>query len=255
MLFVAVRAARRAGDMILRHYEDRDSYKVKQKTDRDFVTEIDQRAESIIINEILKHYPNHGIIAEESKPKNPDADIQWHIDPLDGTTNFVHGYPHFAVSIAAWQRGKPLLAVVHDPMRNETFEAKSGGGAFLNRRRLRVSECKNIKNAIFASGLPPYNREDLDNFQKRMDICMRSADGYRRGGSAALDLAYVAAGRIDAYWESGLKSWDIAAGVLLVQEAGGLATGLEGQSVDLNKGDVLVGNGEMHHAFQTILKL
>jgi len=237
MLFVAVRAARRAGDMILRHYEDRDSYKVKQKTDRDFVTEIDQRAESIIINEILKHYPNHGIIAE------------------DGTTNFVHGYPHFAVSIAAWQRGKPLLAVVHDPMRNETFEAKSGGGAFLNRRRLRVSECKNIKNAIFASGLPPYNREDLDNFQKRMDICMRSADGYRRGGSAALDLAYVAAGRIDAYWESGLKSWDIAAGVLLVQEAGGLATGLEGQSVDLNKGDVLVGNGEMHHAFQKILKL
>lgn len=255
MLFVAVRAARRAGDIILRHYEDRDSYQVKQKSDRDFVTEVDKRAESIIINEIRKHYPSHGIIAEESEPVNPDADIQWYIDPLDGTTNFVHGYPHFCVSIAAWQKGKPLLAVVHDPMRDETFEAKNGGGAFLNRRRLRVSNCAKVKNALFASGIPPYNRDDLDNFLKRMDTCMHNADGYRRGGSAALDLAYVAAGRIDAYWESGLKSWDIAAGVLLVQEAGGIATGLNGESIDLNRGDVLVGNPEMHSGFQKLIKL
>jgi len=255
MLFVAVRAARRAGDIILRHYENSDSYKVKQKEDRDFVTEVDQQAENSIIQEIRKHYPDHGIVGEESNPINPKADIQWYIDPLDGTTNFVHGYPHFAVSIAAWQRGKPLLAVVHDPIRNETFEAKNGGGAFLNRRRLRVSNCNHVKNAIFASGLPPYRREGLDNFQKRMDVCMRHADGYRRGGSAALDLAYVAAGRIDAYWEAGLKSWDIAAGVLLVQEAGGIATGMSGESIDLNKGDVLVGNDDMHQAFQRLIKL
>lgn len=255
MLFVAVRAARRAGDIILRHYEDRDSYHVKQKQDRDFVTEVDQRAESIIINEIRKHYPTHGIVAEESSPINPDADIQWYIDPLDGTTNFVHGFPHFCVSIAAWQRGKPLLAVVHDPVRDETFEAKNGGGAFLNRHRLRVSNCNSVKNALFASGLPPYRRDGLDDFLKRMDACMHHADGYRRGGSAALDLAYVAAGRIDAYWEAGLKPWDIAAGVLLVQEAGGIASGLNGEAINLERGDVLVGNPEMHQGFQKLIKL
>ncbi len=255
MLFVAVRAARRAGDMILRHYEQADSYTIQQKQDRDFVTEVDKAAEGIIIREIRKHYPNHGIVAEESSPINSDADIQWYIDPLDGTTNFVHGYPHFCVSIAAWQKGKPLLAVVHDPIRDETFEAKNGGGAFLNRRRMRVSTCKLVKQAIFASGLPPYQRQGLDDFQKRMDNCMRAADGYRRGGSAALDLAYVAAGRIDAYWEAGLKSWDIAAGVLLIQEAGGIATGLSGESIDLNKGDVLVGNADMHAAFQKLIQL
>lgn len=255
MLFVAVRAARRAGDIILRHYEVRDSYQVKQKQDRDFVTEVDQRAESIIINEIRKHYPKHGIVAEESAPINPDADIQWYIDPLDGTTNFVHGFPHFCVSIAAWQKGKPLLAVVHDPVRDETFEAKNGGGAFLNRHRLRVGNCTQVKHALFASGLPPYRREGLDDFQKRMDACMRHADAYRRGGSAALDLAYVAAGRIDAYWEAGLKPWDIAAGVLLVQEAGGIATGIDGDSINLERGDVLVANSEMHVAFQQLIKI
>ncbi len=255
MLFVAVRAARRAGDIILRHYEDRDSYQVKQKQDHDFVTEVDQRAESIIVNEIRKHYPTHGIVAEESAAINPDAEIQWYIDPLDGTTNFIHGFPHFCVSIAAWQKGKPLLAVVHDPVRNETFEAKNGGGAFLNRRRLRVSACTRVQDALFASGLPPYRREGMDDFQKRMDACMRHADGYRRGGSAALDLAYVAAGRIDAYWEAGLKSWDIAAGVLLVQEAGGIATGLSGESINLERGDVLVANADMHTDFQKLIKI
>ena len=255
MLFVAVRAARRAGDIILRHYENIDSYTIRQKQDRDFVTEVDKQAEDAIIREIRKHYPKHGIVAEESERIHADADIQWYIDPLDGTTNFIHGYPHFAVSIAAWQKGKPLLAVIHDPIRNETFEAKSGGGAFLNRRRMRVSECRHVQNALFASGLPPYQREGIDAFQKRMDNCMRAADGYRRGGSAALDLAYVAAGRIDAYWEAGLKSWDIAAGVLLVQEAGGMATGLNGESIDLEKGDVLVGNDAMHRGFQRLIQI
>ncbi|MDQ7004025.1 MAG: inositol monophosphatase family protein [Ghiorsea sp.] len=255
MLFVAVRAARRAGDLILRHYEQRDSYSVKQKQDRDFVTEVDQQAEDIIIREIRKHYPNHGIVGEESARINADADIQWYIDPLDGTTNFIHGYPHFAVSIAAWQKGKPLLAVVHDPIRDETFEAKNGGGAFLNRRRMRVSDCQHVENALFASGLPPYQRDGIDDFQKRMDKCMRAADGYRRGGSAALDLAYVAAGRMDAYWEAGLKSWDIAAGILLIQEAGGMVTGLNGETVNLEQGDVLVGNSDMHTAFQKLIKV
>ena len=254
MLYVAVRAARRAGDMIARAFDERDGLKVHQKTDRDYVTEVDQRAEAAIVREIARHYPDHGIVGEESEKRiNPGASIQWYIDPLDGTTNFIHGYPHFAVSIAAWKDGKPLLAVIHDPIRNETFEAKSGGGAFLNRRRLRVSQETRIDHALFASGLPSYRREQIEIFQKRMDRCMHAADSYRRGGSAALDLAYVAAGRLDAYWEAGLQSWDIAAGYLLVQEAGGLATDIKGSSINLEKGDILASNPHLHATFAKLL--
>ncbi|RME85057.1 MAG: inositol monophosphatase, partial [Zetaproteobacteria bacterium] len=176
------------------------------------------------------------------------------IDPLDGTTNFVYGYPHFCVSIAAWRFGKPEIAVVYDPVRNELFEARAGQGAFLNRRRLRVRDETDPKRALFASGLPAYRREDLERFLARMDACMRVANGYRRSGSAALDLAYVAAGRLDAYWEAGLMPWDIAAGVLLVQEAGGIVTQLDGASVDLASGDVLAASPSMHRAFLEILR-
>ncbi|RMH62518.1 MAG: inositol monophosphatase [Zetaproteobacteria bacterium] len=256
MLYVAVRVARRAGDLIARAFDERGHLKVQQKTHRDFVTEIDQRAEALIIREIQRHYPAHGIVAEESSKRvNPEAPIQWYIDPLDGTTNFIHGYPHFAVSIAAWKHGKPMLAVIHDPIRNETFEAKNGGGAFLNRRRLRVSTTERLEHAMFASGLPAYRKDGLDMFQQRMDACMRHCDAYRRGGSAALDLAYVAAGRLDAYWESGLCPWDIAAGYLLVQEAGGMATGLAGESLELERGDVLATNARLHQGFVRLLKL
>jgi myo-inositol-1(or 4)-monophosphatase len=255
VLYIAVRAARRAGDMIVRAFDERDDLKVHQKADRDYVTEVDQRAEAVILREISRHYPDHGIIAEESEKRiNPEADVQWYVDPLDGTTNFIHGYPHFAVSIAAWKDGKPLLAVIHDPIRNETFEARNGGGAFLNRRRLRVSNEKQLDHALFASGLPPYRRESLEMFQKRMAVCMSAVDGYRRGGSAALDLAYVAAGRLDAYWEAGLKPWDIAAGYLLVQEAGGLVTNLEGAEFELDKGDILAANPHLHGEFSCLLK-
>jgi len=255
VLYVAVRAARRAGDMIARSFDDRDNVNVQEKKDRDFVTDVDRKAESMIIRDIQQHYPDHGIVGEESERLNPNASVQWYIDPLDGTTNFVHGLPHFAVSIAAWRNGKPLLAVIHDPMRNETFEAKNGNGAFLNRRRLRVADQKNISRTLFASGLPPYQRDHLDTFQKRMSVCMQECDGYRRGGSAALDLAYVAAGRLDGYWEAGLKPWDIAAGVLLVQEAGGMVTDIEGRTVDLEKGDVLATNSELQHDFINCLKV
>jgi myo-inositol-1(or 4)-monophosphatase len=255
VLYVAVRAARRAGDMIVRAYDERDDLKVRQKTDRDYVTEVDQRVEAVILREISRHYPDHGIVAEESKKNiNPGADVQWYVDPLDGTTNFIHGYPHFSVSIAAWKNGKPLLAVVHDPILNETFEARNGGGAFLNRRRLRVSQEKRLDHALFASGLPPYRRESLDLFQRRMAACMPEVDGYRRGGSAALDLAYIAAGRLDAYWEAGLKPWDIAAGALLVQEAGGLVSDLECAGLDLEKGDILAANPHLHADFSRLLK-
>jgi len=248
-----VRAARRAGDLLIRIFDERDGLRVEEKKDRDYVTEADRKSESLIIREIQKHYPEHGIIAEESGSRNPDADVQWHIDPLDGTANFIHGYPHFAVSIAAWKQGKPLLAVVHDPLRNETFEARNGNGAFLNRRRLRVSPGTKVADTIFASGLAPYRRDQLPIFQKRLHACMREASGFRRGGSAALDLAYVAAGRLDAYWEAGLGSWDIAAGILLVQEAGGITTGLDGSRVDLKKGDVLAANPVLHEGFRKIL--
>lgn len=249
MLYVAVRAARRAGDLIARAFDEREGVKVQQKSDRDYVTETDKRAEALIVREISHHYPDHGIVAEEqAQAINPGAPIQWYIDPLDGTTNFVHGYPHFAVSISAWKDGKPMLAVVHDPIRDETFEARNGGGAFLNRHRLRVNREKRLSHALFASGLPPYQRDGMDLFLKRMELCMRNMDGYRRGGSAALDLAYVAAGRLDLYWEEGLKPWDIAAGYLLVQEAGGLVTDLDGASMALNEGNVLAANGELHEA-------
>ena len=255
MLYVAVRAARRAGDLIARAFDERDDIKVHQKSDRDYVTDVDQRAEALILREITQHYPDHGIVAEESdKRVNPDASIQWYIDPLDGTTNFIHGYPHFAVSISAWKDGKPLLAVVHDPIRDETFEAKNGGGAFVNRRRLRVNNEKRLSHALFASGMPSYQREHIDQFQSRMDVCMRVMDGYRRGGSAALDLAYVAAGRLDVYWEAGLRPWDIAAGYLLVQEAGGMATDINGATIDLEKGDILAANSHLHGDVCKLLK-
>ncbi len=256
MLYVAVRAARKAGDLIARSFDERSDLKIREKKDRDFVTEIDQKAENLILNEIRRHYPDHGIVAEESERINPEASIQWYIDPLDGTTNFIHGYPHFAVSISAWRDGKPFLAVVHDPIKDETFEAQRGNGAFLNRRRLRVADAGQVGHAIFASGLPPYRRSThMDHFMKRMDACMREAEGYRRGGSAALDLAYVAAGRLDAYWEAGLCAWDIAAGILLVQEAGGIVTDLEGAAVDVEKGDILSANGTLHQKFVSLLKV
>ncbi len=254
MLYVAVRAARRAGDLIARSFDERESISVKKKSDRDFVTDVDQKAESIIIQEIRRHYPDHGIVAEESERVNAGAAVQWYIDPLDGTTNFIHGYPHFAVSVSAWKSGKPLLGVIHDPIRNETFEAQSGNGAFLNRRRLRVSSETAVEDAVFASGLPSYRREQIDVFQRRMDQCMRAANAYRRGGSAALDLAYVASGRLDVYWEAALCPWDIAAGIVLVQEAGGMVTGLEGQSIDLEAGDVLATNGQLHRPFLELVK-
>jgi len=254
MLYIAVQAARKAGEFIARSFENSASFSVREKHDRDFVTDVDCKAEEIILREIKRHYPDHGIIAEESGSNNPDASIQWYIDPLDGTTNFIHGFPHFAVSIAAWQDDRPLIAVVYDPIKNELFEAKRGNGAFMNRRRLRVSSPERTEHAVFASGLPPYRRKDqIDVFQQRMDRCMRNTEGYRRAGSAALDLAYTAAGRLDAYWEGGLCSWDIAAGILLVQEAGGIVTNIDGKPVNLDEGDVLCANSRLHRQFLRLL--
>jgi len=253
VLYVAVRAARRAGDIIARAYDHRDELQIDQKTDHDFVTDVDCKAQAIIIREIQRHYPSHGIIAEEGEEIQTNAAFKWFIDPLDGTTNFIHGYPHFAVSIAVWRNDKPVLAVVHDPMRNETFEAQDGNGAFLNRRRLRVSEEHRIAYSLFASGLPPYRKEQLDPFLQRMNASIRATDSYRRGGSAALDLAYVASGRLDAYWESGLKPWDIAAGIILVQEAGGIVTDLNGSKVGFEKCDILATNAHLHREFMNLL--
>ncbi len=253
MLFVAVRAARRAGDAILRAFETRD-FEVEQKSDRDFVTSVDREAQRVIVREILRHYPDHLVVAEEDdRRRGKESSVVWYVDPLDGTTNFVHGYPHFAVSIAAWRFGRPLVGVIYDPVRNELFEARAGEGAFLNRRRLRASGLAELRRALFASGLPAYRREGAELFWRRTEACLRAADGYRRSGSAALDLAYVAAGRLDGYWEAGLMPWDIAAGVLLVQEAGGIVTDLEGAPVALERGDVLAAGPNLHRAFLEVL--
>lgn len=253
MLYVAIRAARKAGDIIARAYDERADMKVTHKAEHDFVTNIDRKAEASIINEIRRHYPKDGIVAEESGNIKAESDTCWYIDPLDGTTNFIHGYPHFAVSIGVWRQGRPLLAVVHDPLRNETFEAENGKGAFLNRRRMRVASRERIAEAMFASGLPPYRRDLIGSFQGKMAACFSAADSYRRGGSAALDLAYVACGRLDAYWEEGLMAWDIAAGAILVQEAGGMVTDFAGASLRLDKGEILATNEAMHPGFIELL--
>jgi len=253
LLYVAIRAARKAGDIIARAYDDRVELNIKHKADHDFVTSIDRKAEAAIIREIRHHYPQDGIIAEESEAINSDAVTRWYIDPLDGTTNFVHGYPHFAVSIGVWRGSKPLLGVVFDPLRNEIFEAENGKGAFLNRRRLRVARREKISEAMYASGLPAYRRDLIESFQARMKACFPVADSYRRGGSAALDLAYVACGRLDAYWEEGLMPWDIAAGAILVQEAGGMVTDFSGASLRLEKGEILVANEVLHPGFLKLI--
>jgi len=253
LLYVAIRAARKAGDIIARAYDERGDLNIEHKADHDFVTSIDRKAEAAIIREIRRHYPQDGIVAEESDAVNTDADTCWYIDPLDGTTNFIHGYPHFAVSIGAWRDGKPMFGVIYDPLRNEIFEAENGKGAFLNRRRLRVARREKVSQAMFASGLPPYRRNLMESFQKKMGACFPAADSYRRGGSAALDLAYVACGRLDAYWEEGLMPWDIAAGAILVQEAGGMVTDFAGASLSLEKGEVLAANEVLHPQFMGLL--
>jgi myo-inositol-1(or 4)-monophosphatase len=249
MLSIAVRAARRAGSIINRASLDSGALQVRSKQANDFVTEVDRAAEAAIIDAVQKAYPEHAILGEESGAVGPnsgpesgaksgEAEYRWIIDPLDGTTNFIHGFPQYCVSIGVEHRGALAHAVVYDPSRNELFTASKGRGAFLNDRRIRVSKCLKLQDALVGTGFPFKELTRADLYLKQLRALMEKTSGVRRAGAAALDLAYVACGRLDAFWELGLMPWDMAAGVLLIQEAGGLVGDLEGNQGFMESGDV-----------------
>lgn len=245
MLNMAIKAAHEAGDIIARSADRIDQLQIENKDKNDFVSEIDRAAEDTIIGILKKAYPDHSFIGEESgKTEGTSSVYEWIIDPLDGTTNFLYGIPHYAVSIALKKNGKLDQGVVYDPMRDDLFHASRGGGAFLNNRRIRVSKRLSLENALLATGIPyrPDQSEIVDVYQMTMKALMLNTAGVRRAGSASLDLAYVAAGRYDGFWEFGLQEWDIAAGVLLVQEAGGLVGDMQGGENHMKSGDIVAAN-------------
>ena len=232
MLNVAIKAARAAGASINRAALDVEAVRVSQKQVNDFVTEIDQASERIIIETLLTAYPDHGILAEESGSQhgNPNADHIWIIDPLDGTTNFIHGFPVYCVSIALQVRGKLEQAVIYDPTRNDLFTATKGRGAYMNERRIRVSKRVRLNECLISTGFPFRPEDDFNKYLRLMGDVMQRTAGLRRPGAAALDLAYVAAGFSDGFFELGLQPWDMAAGALLVTEAGGLVGNFTGDA-------------------------
>jgi myo-inositol-1(or 4)-monophosphatase len=240
MLNIAVKAARRGGGIINRATRNLDIIGVKEKAANDFVSEVDREAEQSIIRTLREAYPDHAILAEESGASG-SSDYQWIIDPLDGTTNFIHGFPQYAVAIALRHKGTVTQAVVYDPGRNDLFTASRGRGAFLNDQRMRVSKRTSLKASLIGTGLPFSELAHLDIYLAVMRDMIRQSAGFRRAGSAALDLAYVAAGRLDGFWEFGLSPWDMAAGALLITEAGGLVGDLRGESGYLSTGNIVAG--------------
>lgn len=245
MLTIALKAARKAGELIARATDKLDTLVVEEKNANDFVSEVDRAAEREIIYHLKKAYPDHAFLGEESgETGDANSEYRWIIDPLDGTTNFVRGIPHFAVSIGCEYRGQIEHAVVLDPIRGEEFTASRGRGAQLNGRRIRVSARKSLDGALIGTGILHKSRceEYLPAYMQSLHQVAEKTAGIRRAGSAALDLAYVAAGRLDAYWELKLKPWDIAAGSLLVREAGGLVSDFNGGNDYMQNGNVVCGN-------------
>ncbi len=241
LLNVAIMAARRGGDTLLRNMNKLDKMKIEQKGRNDFVSDADRAAERAVISAIEKHYPEHAILAEESGQQG-ESDYVWVIDPLDGTTNYLHGFPVFCVSVAVLHKGRPEHAAVYDPLRQELFTASKGAGAQLDGRRIRVSGTVALERALLGTGFPYRDSNlDFDAYLSMFRKALQNTAGVRRPGSAALDLCYLAAGRIDGFWETGLKSWDIAAGALLIREAGGIISGLDGSENFLDTGHVLAG--------------
>jgi len=245
MLNTAVKAARRAGAIINRGSLDIDRLTVRSKRENDFVSEVDHMAEQAIIQSLLEAYPRHAILAEESGTgagAPGDAEYQWIIDPLDGTTNFLHGVPQYAVSIALLHRGQLSQAVIYDPARNDLYTASRGRGAFLNERRIRVSHRDRLRGSLIGTGFPYRDFTHLDAYLGMFRDLVQKTAGLRRPGSAALDLAWVAAGRMDGFFEIGLSPWDIAAGCLLILEAGGLVSDFAGEENYLHSGHVVAGS-------------
>jgi myo-inositol-1(or 4)-monophosphatase len=254
MLTTAVKAARKAGGIISRASFDVDKLNVRAKRQNDFVSEVDHAAEDAIIRIVRDAYPDHGFLAEESGEKDMDAEYVWVIDPLDGTTNFLHGFPQYCVSIGILHKGKPENAVVFDPNRNELFTATKGAGAFVNDRRIRVSKTDKLQDALLGTGFPFRELENIDEYLKGMKRLMHMCSGIRRPGAAALDLAWVAAGRTDGFWEMGLSPWDMCAGALLVREAGGLVGDFHGEDRFMESGRIVATNAKIFAAMLKVLK-
>ncbi|CAI8228491.1 MAG: Inositol-1-monophosphatase [Glaciecola sp. HTCC2999] len=242
MLNIAIRAARSAGSVITRGFENRDDLVVTAKHDNDFVTKIDKDAEQAIIEKIKQSYPEHTFVGEEGGVVQGDDTFKWIIDPLDGTTNFIKGIPHFCVSIALMYKGRLDQAVVFDPIRGDLFTASRGAGAQLNGYRIRVGKQKDLNNGILATAFPFKDKIQLNEYMPKFTRIFALSGDVRRSGSAALDLAYVASGKYDGYFESNLKPWDMAAGELIVREAGGLVTDFTGGNDPMHKGEIVAGN-------------
>jgi myo-inositol-1(or 4)-monophosphatase len=255
MLTLAVKAARRAGNLITRSARDLDMLTVSIKGPKDFVSEVDRAAEAAIVDTLLSAYPEHAILAEEGTAKgaNAEAEYVWIIDPLDGTTNFLHGLPQYCVSIALAHKGVVSQAVILDPVRNDIFTASRGRGAFLNDRRIRVSKRQHLRDCLIGTGFPYRDGSYLDQYLEMMRVMIQGSAGLRRPGAAALDLAYVAAGYYDGFWEVGLNPWDVAAGSLLVLEAGGLIGDLSGEGNYLHGGQVIAANPRIFAQMVTTL--
>ena len=246
LLNVAVMAARRAGNSLMRQLVKLDELAVEKKGHNDFVSEADRAAERVIIETVRKHYPDHAFLAEESGASGDSATV-WIIDPLDGTTNYLHGFPVFAVSIGVRVQGRIEHGVVYDPMRQELFTASRGVGAQLDGKRIRVSGRTRLDNALIGTGFPFRNLDaDIAPYLDMLGKVVRNTAGVRRPGAAALDLCYVAAGRLDGFWETGLKSWDLAAGSLIIREAGGIVSGLDGSEDFLETGHILAGTPKIY---------
>ena len=246
MLNIAVKAARRAGQIINRASLDLDRIQVSKKQHNDFVTEVDKASEAAIIETLHTAYPDHSILAEESGETDRESEFQWIIDPLDGTTNFIHGFPFYAVSIALAFRGQIQQAVVYDPTRNDLFYASKGRGSFLNDRRLRVSRRTRLADCLISTGFPFRKGDNFKRYLQMLEVMMPACAGLRRPGSAALDLCYMAAGHTDGFFETGLSPWDIAAGALIITEAGGLIGNFTGESDYLYQREVMAANPKIY---------
>ena len=252
---IAVSAARQASKVILQAVDNMDKVKATSKGPNDFVTNVDQKAEQIIIDTIKAAYPDHSILAEESGAQLGKDETTWIIDPLDGTTNFLYEFPHFAISIAVAEKGRIQHGVIYDPIRDELFTASRGRGASLNGRRMRVTDRKVLANCLLGTGFPFRDADMIDTYVDTFKDFMTQCRDIRRAGSAALDLAYVAAGRIDGFWEFGLSKWDIAAGSLMIQEAGGIIDDMNGKQEYLENGNVIAAPPKVFKAMaQTIRK-
>ena len=239
----AVEIAREAGAVIARYFERRIGYELK--SEYDLVTEADKQSEKMIVERITARFPGHAVLAEEGGGRENPSEYRWYVDPLDGTTNFAHGFPVFNVSIGLARNGEMIVGVIYDPLRDEMFAAEKGSGAWLNHRRIHVSALTSLRKSLLATGFPSYKRHLNVNVHYYHQMAMIS-HGVRRAGSAALDLAYVACGRLDGYWEIGLRPWDMAAGSLIVEEAGGRVTDMTGARLDLAGPHILATNGAIH---------